>query len=105
MLGDVSGKGLKAAMAVSMIVGAVRTLAEITSQPAEILAGLNRRLVRPPAGRLCHLRCAAPGRRRRCTLASAGHPAPFVNDEELEFPGRAAAGHFAQGVFEEAGSS
>jgi len=45
VLGDVSGKGLKAAMAVSMIVGAVRTLAETTNSPAEILAGLNRRLV------------------------------------------------------------
>ena len=44
VLGDVSGKGLRAAMAVSLIVGAVRTLAETTSRPAEILAGLSRRL-------------------------------------------------------------
>ncbi len=38
VLGDVSGKGLKAAMAVSVIVGAVRSLADFTSSPAEILA-------------------------------------------------------------------
>src|SRR6202522_2167400 len=44
ILGDVSGKGLRAAMAVSLIVGAVRTLAETTSRPNEILAGLSRRL-------------------------------------------------------------
>jgi hypothetical protein len=37
VLGDVSGKGLKAAMTVSMIVGAVRTLAEASSSPASIL--------------------------------------------------------------------
>jgi serine phosphatase RsbU (regulator of sigma subunit) len=44
MLGDVSGKGLKAAMTVSLIVGTVRTLVDVTNDPAEILAGLNRRL-------------------------------------------------------------
>ena len=45
ILGDVSGKGLKAAMNVALIVGTVRTLAEFQSDPASILAGLNRRLV------------------------------------------------------------
>ncbi len=44
VVGDVSGKGLRAAMAVSLIVGAIRTLAEAESSPAAILAGLNRRL-------------------------------------------------------------
>ena len=44
VLGDVSGKGLKAAMTVSMIVGAIRTLAEMSPSPANLLAGLNRRL-------------------------------------------------------------
>ena len=44
VLGDVSGKGLKAAMAVSLIVGAIRMVADFTISPAEILAGLNRRL-------------------------------------------------------------
>ena len=48
VLGDVSGKGLKAAMAVSLIVGALRALAEDHSAPADLLAQLNRRL----AGRL-----------------------------------------------------
>lgn len=87
VLGDVSGKGLRAAMAVSLIVGAVRTLAETTASPAEILAGLSRRL----HGRLqggfttcLALRLDAGG---RCTIASAGHPAPFLNDKEVEIPG------------------
>src|ERR1700733_9593225 len=44
-LGDVSGKGLKAAMTVSLIVGTLRTLAEYTQSPAEVLHGLNRRLM------------------------------------------------------------
>ena len=44
VLGDVSGKGLSAAMTVALIVGAVRTLAEFTTSPAQMLEGLNRRL-------------------------------------------------------------
>ena len=44
VIGDVSGKGLKAAMTVSLIVGTLRTLIDYTQQPAEILQGMNRRL-------------------------------------------------------------
>ena len=44
IIGDVSGKGLRAAMLVSLIVGAVRTLAKFTRDPAEILRGINERL-------------------------------------------------------------
>jgi serine phosphatase RsbU (regulator of sigma subunit) len=87
VLGDVSGKGLRAAMAVSLIVGAVRTLAETNSSPARILAGLSRRL----HGRLqggfstcLALRLDPDG---ACTLASAGHPAPYLNEKEIELPG------------------
>ena len=56
ILGDVSGKGHKAAMAVSLIVGAARMVAEFTRSPAEILSGLNRRLYGRLQGWLCHLR-------------------------------------------------
>ena len=45
IVGDVSGKGLKAAMTVSLIVGTLRTLADVTRSPAAILTGLNRRLL------------------------------------------------------------
>ena len=86
VLGDVSGKGLMAAMAVSLIVGAVRALAEDYPDPARLLTLLNRRL----CGRLhggfatcVILRIENDG----CTVASAGHPAPFLNDRELDLPG------------------
>ncbi len=101
VLGDVSGKGLRAAMAVSMIVGTIRTLAETTSSPAAILAGLNRRL----AGRLqggfataIALRLDHDG---SCTLSCAGHPAPFVNDREISFPGALPLGLTPTAAFEE----
>jgi hypothetical protein len=87
VLGDVSGKGLKAAMTVSLIVGTIRTVADTVDEPAELLSILNRRL----HGRLkdgfvtcLALRLAAEG---DCVLASAGHPAPFLNREELSLPG------------------
>jgi hypothetical protein len=87
VLGDVSGKGLKAAMAVSFIVGALRALADEHPTPADLLTLLNRRL----SGRLqggfatcLALRIAPDG---RCALAGAGHPAPLLNGRELALPG------------------
>ena len=101
VLGDVSGKGLRAAMAVSLIVGTVRTLAETTTSPGQILAGLNRRLV----GRLqggfttaIAVRVDADG---KCTMASAGHPGPYRNGVEVPVVGDLPLGlapnlHFAE---------
>jgi len=101
VLGDVSGKGLKAAMAVSMIVGAIRTLVETTSSPAVILAGLNRRLFGRLQGGFATaiaLRLDADG---SFTIACAGHPAPYVNDKELDLPGTLPLGVLPQETFEE----
>jgi serine phosphatase RsbU (regulator of sigma subunit) len=101
ILGDVSGKGLKAAMAVSLIVGAARTVVEYTSSPAEILAGLNRRLY----GRLQDgfatcivLRIDRDG---NCVVASAGHPAPFLNTQEMILPGALPLGMQPTAKYEE----
>jgi Stage II sporulation protein E (SpoIIE) len=87
VLGDVSGKGLKAAMTVCLIVGSIRSTAETTTSPAELLEALNRRL----HGRLhggfatcLALRLDPDG---ACIVASAGHPAPFLNDHEIGLPG------------------
>jgi hypothetical protein len=87
VVGDVSGKGLKAAMTVSLIVGTIRTVADTVDDPAEVLSILSRRL----NGRLkdgfvtcLALRLDGEG---SCVLASAGHPAPFLNREELSLPG------------------
>jgi serine phosphatase RsbU (regulator of sigma subunit) len=87
VLGDVSGKGLRAAMAVSLIVGAVRVLAEATSSPAEILAGLSRRLYGRLQGGFTTCLVLRLGLDGACTIASAGHPAPYLNGRELELPG------------------
>jgi serine phosphatase RsbU (regulator of sigma subunit) len=101
LLGDVSGKGLKAAMTVSLIVGAAHTLARFAPRPAEMLAELNIRLV----GRLqggfvtcLALRLDAAG---HCVVASAGHPAPFLNKRELDLPGTLPLGIVPSASYEE----
>lgn len=87
VLGDVSGKGLRAAMAVSLIVGVVRMVAESTASPAEILAGLNRRLFGRMQGGFATCLVMRLEDGGGCTVASAGHPAPFVSGDELALPG------------------
>jgi serine phosphatase RsbU (regulator of sigma subunit) len=101
VLGDVSGKGLKAAMAVSLIVGLVRALAPIFSEPGKLLAEVNDRLV----GRLhggfataLALRLDAAG---KCALACAGHLPPFLNDRELDLPGALPLGIAAEASYDE----
>ncbi len=101
IMGDVSGKGLRAAMAVSLIVGAVRTLVEMTNSPAEILSGLNRRL----HGRLQGGFVTAVVMRLKSdgsfVISSAGHPAPFLNDNELPLPGALPLGLIPNAKYEE----
>ena len=82
IIGDVSGKGLPAAMNVALIVGTLRTLAEGTTDPAEILAGLNRRLLGRSQGFTTALavRILPNG---QSTVASAGHLNPYLNGHEL----------------------
>ena len=92
VLGDVSGKGLKAALAVSLIVGTLRSLAESDSSPARILHRLNQHLY----GRLrggfatCFVLKLNPD--GSCAMSNAGHPSPFINRREVALARCASAG-------------
>jgi hypothetical protein len=101
VLGDVSGKGLKAAMAVSLIVGATRMVAEFTTSPAEILSGLGRRLHGRLQGGFATAIALRLDRDGHCSLATAGHPAPFLNDQELTLPSALPLGLDIAGSYEE----
>jgi hypothetical protein len=87
VLGDVSGKGLKAAMTVSLIVGAVRTLAKFAPHPAQMLAEINQRLHGRLQGGFATCIAVLLNPDGTCILSSAGHPAPFLNQRELDLPG------------------
>ena len=101
IVGDVSGKGLKAAMTVSLIVGTLRTLADYTLKPAEILQGLNRRLIGRIEGGFVTcvvLHLAANG---ETTVANAGHLPPFRDGKELPLSGSLPLGLSSSVVYDE----
>ena len=78
--GDVSGKGLKAAMTVSAIMGALRGCN--SRRPAELLEYLNRVIFGQVSGFVtcCVALISADG---EMTLANAGNPAPYRNGVEM----------------------
>ena len=73
-VGDVSGKGLKAAMLVSVAVGILRN--EKSDSPGAILAALNEGLAGQTGGGFVTCCCARFGLDGRVTIANAGHPSP-----------------------------
>lgn len=80
VVGDVSGKGLTAAMTVSAIVGALCN--EASRQPAKVLANLNHVLRGKVSGFVtcCAALINSDG---KLTIANAGHLSPYCNGEEL----------------------
>jgi hypothetical protein len=83
VIGDVAGKGLKAAMNVSMLMGALRRTEE--KSPAKILESLNRVL----AGSESLTTCQAVwfGAKGEIVMANAGHLPPYLNSQEVALPG------------------
>jgi serine phosphatase RsbU (regulator of sigma subunit) len=84
--GDVTGKGLRAGMLVALLVGAIRSTAEWSSDPLVILEALNRRLMgRGEAHATClALTITEDG---HVTIANAGHMPPYLNGEPVAMEG------------------
>jgi serine phosphatase RsbU (regulator of sigma subunit) len=82
-IGDVSGKGMPAALTVSLLVGTVRTLAHYTHSPGEILSAMNTRMMGRSQGGFttCLILHARPD--GTSTIANAGHLAPYLNGKDL----------------------
>jgi sigma-B regulation protein RsbU (phosphoserine phosphatase) len=83
-IGDVSGKGMPAAMTVSLLVGTLRTLAYYTQSPGEILSAMNRRMLARSQGGFTTclvMRLDVDGTLR---AANAGHIAPYLDGREVE---------------------
>ena len=104
VIGDVSGKGMPAAMTVSLLVGTFRTLAHYTQNPSDILAAMNTRMLARSHGGFTTclvLRADADG---TMTVANAGHIAPFLAGEELPLEnglplGLSAATNYVESTF------
>jgi phosphoserine phosphatase RsbU/P len=80
VLADVSGKGTAAALLMSATRGMLRSLAEASCTPGEVLSKLNRLLVDDfPAGRFVTMVYAVLDPERRIvTFANAGHLPPLL---------------------------
>lgn len=97
VIGDVAGKGLKAAMNVSMLMGALRQSVE--HSPARILESLNRVLVGTDSFTTCQ--AAWFGANGELVLATAGHLPPYLNSQEVRLPGGLPLGVIAGVSYEE----
>jgi hypothetical protein len=100
LVGDVSGKGLKAAMLVSVTVGALRR--ERSSSPGAVLAGLNDALAGHVAGGFVTCCCARLEPVGRVTIANAGHLAPYNDAREVAVEAGLPLGITADVVYPEA---
>jgi hypothetical protein len=87
VVGDVAGKGLPAAMLVSVLVGAVRATADYTHSPAALLSSLNERLVGRGGGSFSTALAAHIAANGTVTIANAGHLSPYLDGREVELPG------------------
>ncbi|HUB50820.1 MAG TPA: PP2C family protein-serine/threonine phosphatase, partial [Terracidiphilus sp.] len=110
VIGDVSGKGMPAAMTVSLLVGTFRTLAHYTESPGEILMAMNQRMLARSGGGFTTCLVMRVDPDGTLTAANAGHLAPYLNGKELALEnglplGLAAESHYAESTFTLEGSA
>lgn len=85
VVGDVSGKGLQAAMNASTLVGALRN--ELAHDPAIVLKHLNQVMMGASSGPVAGFAtclCARIYPNGQMTIANAGHLSPYRDGRELE---------------------
>jgi hypothetical protein len=97
VIGDVAGKGLKAAMNVSMLMGALRRTPD--RSPSKILESLNRVLVGSDSFTTCQ--AAWFGANGELVLSNAGHLPPYLNSQEITLPGGLPLGVLPDNTYED----
>ncbi len=83
VVGDVSGKGLRAAMTGTLVLGALRSLVQEQLSPSQILSRLNAQLSTSRDGGFVTCQVARTAPDGTLILANAGHIAPYRNGEEV----------------------
>lgn len=102
VIGDVSGKGMPAAMTVSLLVGTVRTLAHYTQSPGEILAAMNQRMLTRSRGGFTTCLVLRADTDGKLTVANAGHIPPYLAGKELPIESSLPLGLAADTTYSEA---
>ena len=97
IVGDVSGKGLPAAMRVAMIIGVLRR--EVSWEPAEILSNLNQALVTNIESGFTTACCIWLDKGGQYSIANAGHIAPYIDGGQVSTPPALPLGIVADQVY------
>ena len=84
VVGDVAGKGLKAAMVGSIAVGALRSMTDDHGTPSTLLRRLNEIMVRNDERVFITCLCMEIAPDGTMTIANAGHLSPYLNGTEME---------------------
>jgi serine phosphatase RsbU (regulator of sigma subunit) len=100
VVGDVAGKGLPAAMLVSVLVGATRTAAAYSQSPSEVLSQLNERLLGRTHGGFSTALAAHITADGWVIIANAGHLSPYLDGKEVELPGALPLGIVGNAAYE-----
>jgi serine phosphatase RsbU (regulator of sigma subunit) len=100
VVGDVSGKGLRAAMTVSAIIGALRTMPSLS--PPRILSDLNRGLAGQLRGGFVTCCVARIGADGEVAIANAGHFSPYRAGAEVDIPAGFPLGLVPDATYDEA---
>lgn len=99
MLGDVSGKGLDAAMLVAVVLGSVAN--ETHRTPAGLLAYLNRAVMGRTAGGFITACCARFYPDGRIVFTNAGQIAPYIDGREVQLESGLPLGISAEAAYTE----
>jgi len=101
VVGDVSGKGLKAAMTGALAIGALRTLAAENHSPVTLLARLNRQMLATQESGFITCLCLRISSRGSVAMANAGHLSPYRRGEEVELDSGLPLGLAAEAEYSE----
>lgn len=100
VIGDVSGKGLQAAMLVSVLVGAIRSEAAHSADPVAMLSSLNERMRGRSRAGFTTCLAAHVTANGLMTVANAGHLPPYRNGVEIDISGSLPLGIVAAPEYE-----
>ena len=100
VLGDVAGKGLPAAMLVSLLVGSIRATAEETHDPVLMLRRLHDRLFGRMTDGFSTALAARIDDDGLVTIANAGHLSPYLDGQEVQLPGALPLGVAGAGQYD-----
>src|SRR5271166_600627 len=101
VIGDVSGKGLGAAMTGAFAIGALHALAAEISDPPQLLSRLNRQMLRGQERGFITCLCIKLSPSGQMTISNAGHLPFYKNGEELTSEGGPPLGLFPDLVYSE----